>query len=75
MHCLCCTLFGPHNSTTSATTYACMLQGEGAACLAVNGCVDLIFGSFDHDDWDDMATRKVADIIYDAALACNLPIQ
>jgi hypothetical protein len=50
-----------------------MLQGQEAECLAVNGYVELIFGAFNYED--DMARRKVADIICKTAQACNLLIE
>lgn len=51
----------------------CMLQGQEAECLAVNGYVELIYGAFDYED--DNANQTMADIICKTAQACNLLIE
>jgi hypothetical protein len=59
---------------SSSTARARILQGHEAACLAANGYVELMFAAF--RDEDDMPVpQTVADIVYNTALACNLPIQ
>jgi hypothetical protein len=50
-----------------------MLQGQQAEHLAKIGHVELIYSSFKQDD--DLADNLLADLIYNTALTCNLPIQ
>lgn len=50
-----------------------MLQGQEAEHLAKHGHVELIYSSFKQHD--DLANKFLADLIYNTAVTCNLPIE